>query len=344
MHDDHDPDAAPRLIAFDHERPLDSLIPELAESRAPLPQEPLHPRVLELDLGQEAGWEWLLCAWADPGGARAFHQALQPLVEATLLASLSRPPATGADALERRFRALRLIVFAPVEGIGAAVRAFGLRPEPAVTAATAQADPTTLLSGRLAALAEEARQLGIAAPGRPASIWVAPIAQTDADAHGRTLDAIQRTMAEQMGDDVWGATPGGPSRLAASLLEREFGQRIEPTLAGLDAFERLVVGRATGVVRWIPPLLYQALCDFVGVVAHAEFGASLAWAVCEADVHGLHPPPHLRWEPWGPSGAPVFVPVGLHVLRWYVMPLEPGEEVPPLSAWLADQFGSPPTT
>jgi hypothetical protein len=38
------------------------------------------------------------------------------------------------------------------------------------------------------------------------------------------------------------------------------------------------------------------------------------------------------------KGGTYVVPIGHHLVRWCVMPLEAGEAIPPLSAWLRDQF------
>lgn len=312
------------------DRPLDALFPELAEARSPFEITPVHQRVLEVDLDDQ-GWEWLLCVWRDPGGPRALHNALRPLVEATLLATLSQAPATGAETLGRDWRSLRLVVFEPVADLAVATRAFGMSEVPWDDA---------IYPGRMGALTDEARTMGWPIADRPHAVLEAEIAGPDG-AHGEHLAQIQEAMADKMGDDVWGDTPGGPSRLLALLLEQHFGARatIEPTLEGLRTLELLVTHRRPGVIRWIPPLVYQALCDFIAIVAHTELDAELQWAVCEADPHGLFPPPHVRWT--NPSGQsePVYVPIGTHVLRWCVMPIAEGEEIPSLAEWLVDQFG-----
>ena len=45
---------------------------------------------------------------------------------------------------------------------------------------------------------------------------------------------------------------------------------------------------------------------------------------------------HTDW----PEAHELLTPaLGLHLLRWCIMPLQPGEVVPPLSDWVLDQFG-----
>ena len=67
-----------------------------------------------------------------------------------------------------------------------------------------------------------------------------------------------------------------------------------------------------------------------------EFNRRVEWAPSEPDELGLTPPPLVRAyldDAW------VHIPLGLHLLRWCIMPLQPGEVVPPLSDWVLDQFG-----
>jgi len=312
-------------IAISAERPLDALLPELRAAREPrVPVSPIHPRVLEVEL--ENGREWTLACWRDPGGARAFHTQVLAMLEATILAELSRPP-RGIAAAERSYTGVRLIVFPELPfDPGPAVQAFGM---------TKAAYVEDAYAGRVSVLRREARELGIEVGEHPSQVWASEVRSPDGSL-GEKLMKIHQMMATRMEDDVWGKTPGGPSKLFALYAEREFGERIPPTLDGLRAFELLVVRHTRGVIRWIYPLLFQALCDFIGVVAQAEFGAKIAWSVCEEPESGLAPPPLFRVVE--ASGGTIHIPIAHHVLRWSMMPLGDHDEVPSLAAWMADQF------
>jgi hypothetical protein len=315
----------PALMSTD--RPLDALLPELREAYEPIPYAPVHQRVLEVDTG-DSGYEWVFACWEDPGGARALNAALRDLIEATFLAHLSQPPATDLDALARPFRRLRLYNFSPVSGpVGQAVAPFGFAP--------AAYSPEQHV-GRMAALSEEAQRMGRRAPLSPHSVWVAEV-----EPPSPLLLDLQRDLQAALGEETWGQHPGKPSHaLAQALGARAKGAAlITPNLRGLRAVEAQLVSQARGRVRWLPPLVFQGLCDLIGVVMAEEWGYRLQWAVCEQDPIGLYPPPHYRLEPSSPDGQPEHFLVGQQVLQWCVMPLLPGEQVPPLTDWLAHTFG-----
>jgi hypothetical protein len=152
---------------------------------------------------------------------------------------------------------------------------------------------------------------------------------------GDQLRTMQTLLTDRLGDEVWGAAPGSPSGVLAELWRRLFSDEITPDPEGLRMVEALLVRREEGVVRWMPPLLYQAFCDLVGVVTVAAFGEPVQWAVCAPEPDGFAPPPVFRID--GPSGQ-VHVPIGLHVLRWCIMPRLPGEDIPPFTDWLVSQY------
>lgn len=315
------------------DRPLDALLPGLSSPSARLDSGPaprgtpaVHPRVLEVRT--EDGYDQVFVCWEDPGGARALHTALRKIIEATLLHELTQPPARGASVLGRPLRGLRLLCFADVPGVDDAVRAFGLRRSEA-HAPAADADI-------LRVLREEAAGRGTALPDRPVHTFHVPV-QGQPGSWGEKLATIQSWMVDRMGEDVWGNTPGGPSRLLATYLKEEVGEAFQPDLDGLDRMEFLLVPRETGVIRWIQPLLFQALCDFVGVVLRTALDVETAWAICEPEEDGLIPPPLFRLRR---GGQVTHLPIGPHVLRWCIMPLFEGEDVPPLSSWLRDEFGT----
>lgn len=308
------------------ERPLDALLPELRKP-APirLPVTPIHQRVMEVEL--DSGREWLLTCWADPGNQRELHKQVLALLEAALLVELSRSPKQVRQEPDRRFVGIRLIVFPELPyPVAPAVAAFGMREERFDAEAYGE---------RMAALRDEADALHIEIPDEPAGVFAARIAPLEGTL-GEKLESIELMMAERMGADYWGATPGGPSRLFAEYAKREFQEVIEPDLDGLRAFELLLVRGTPGVIRWIPALLFQALCDFIGVVAQAGFDQNVAWADCGEDDLGMCPPALFKVAPKG--GQPYHLPIAHHILRWCMMPVGPGEQVPSLADWARDQF------
>lgn len=308
------------------ERPLDALLPELRRP-APVrvPVTPIHQRVMEVEL--DTGREWLLTCWADPGSQREFHKQVLALLEAALLVELSRSPRQVREEPVRRFVGIRLIVYPELPyPVPPAVGAFGMREE---------AYDEESYTERMAALRAEAKALNIDIPDEPAGVFAAPIAPLDGTL-GEKLESIHTMMAERFGDDYWGATPGGPSKLFAEYAKREFQETIAPDLNGLRTFELLLVRNTPDVIRWIPPLLFQALCDFIGVVAQAGFGQNVAWADCGEDDLGMCPPALFKVAPKG--GKPYHLPIAHHVLRWCMMPVGEGEQVPSLAEWARDQF------
>lgn len=291
--------------------PLDDLFPGLRRPPAEVPDDPVHPRVLALPGDDCVDFGFVV--WSDPGGPQALHGALRERVEATLLSELSRP---ATHVLDVPLRALRLVVFAAVDGLPEAVRAFGFRPDEA-------SDVVALARGEASALGREVPD--------DASVWRAPV-------ETRPLATrVAERLRGSMNDEVFGARPGALFARLNVALEVEGERPLPPRLASLDALEALLVPTTPGVVRWIPTLVFQALCDAVGVVAARDLGREVQWAECAPDADGLAPPPLLRASA---LAGWAHLPVGLELLRWCVMPVAESESVPPLSAWLTDRLGA----
>ncbi len=308
------------------DRPLDALVPELAASRrAPMPRTPIHQRVLEV--GEADGFSWHLAVFVDPGAQRELHRQALALIEATLLAELSGTPARVADRATPRRPAgivLHELTALPYDA-APALRAFAMAPTPV---------PDDDESW--AVWQAEARAVGAVIAPRPLRSWRAGFAHPQG-ALREKLDRIELAMAQQLGSDVWGNTPGVPSHLLATWLKQEFGEEIRPTPDGLRAAEFLLAPREPGAIRWMGPMLFQALCDLIGVIAQSEYGCAVEWAVCAEERSGHAPPPVFRIQP--KRGARYHLPIAHHVLRWSMMPVEAGEDVPALADWLPGQFG-----
>ena len=56
---------------------------------------------------------------------------------------------------------------------------------------------------------------------------------------------------------------------------------------GLRTLEMLLVSQQAGAIRRIPPMLFQALCDFIGLLGQTLFDRDIAWA--SANPRRLHP-------------------------------------------------------
>lgn len=319
MSSDDDPDLVPN---FSEDRPLDSLMPEMQDrgdeqlhEDAPREVGAIHPRVLEVEL--EEGKEWSLACWSDPGPARMREQ-FGNLVEATLIKEMSRLPEWERDE-DREFTGMRLLTFdslaadsrGVVEGLGFA---------------EADYDPDQY-SERMSAWRQEASAADLEMPARPISVWHLPVAHPDA--RSSELARIASRMLGEIGSEVWGETPGGLSRHAARELEETLGVDVGLDLSGLEAFEQHFVVDETETIRWIEPIFYQAICDFIGVLLHGKYGLQVQWGVCEPDPRGIVPPPTFR-QPGAGRGETI--PVGRYVLEWCLMPVRDGEKPPTLAA------------
>jgi hypothetical protein len=132
------------------------------------------------------------------------------------------------------------------------------------------------------------------------------------------LEQIQRQMIDQLDGEVFGETPGGPSKLMATYFRQHFNTTITPDRKGLHSFELFLVQEKAHTLRWMPPLLFQGLCDFVGVLLQAEFKRNVQWALSTPDDSGFAPPPVFRVPASG--GGYEHIPVGELIIQWCVLP------------------------
>ncbi|MEM9193465.1 MAG: hypothetical protein AAGF12_30100 [Myxococcota bacterium] len=273
----------------------------------------IHPRLLEFPLGDNQV-RWVLASFAPGDDVAAFHEALRARLEAALLAELSRSSASldaGAPTVER----IDLVAFGDAPDLAPAVRAFAM-------VATEERDREVL-----ARLRHEATLVDLPAPDAPASVWTVPVSN-------HVDPTLYEAIASRTGDELFGEEPGAFfARLAGAIGQRD-GTTPPPNPSGLDQVEAALVSKATGVIRFIPSLCFQGLCDMVGVLLDA-MGRRPAWAVSEEEDEGVFAPPLLRIQ----SGrSEVHLPIGLELLRWCVMPLQKGESVPSLSEWVQGSF------
>ncbi|MET0342906.1 MAG: hypothetical protein ABW252_18010 [Polyangiales bacterium] len=300
---------------------LDTLVPDLRKKAERFRALPVHPRMVHATV--RPGQRSLVAASFAPAvGPRPLHAALKPLVEAALLAELSRPSDQLAED-ESRLSGLELVSFAthPFD-LGPALSPFALLPAPLDDATTVSA---------LALLRRELQFVDDAVPDEPVARYSASFLRSQ---HPFAPE-LARALRTDAPGGAWGERPGVLARAAADRLASFGHAGVEPTRAGIEALEAVVVHPTPGVIRWMEPLLFQALCDLVAVTA-VSAGLSVEWGVSEPDPDsGLAPPPLIRVTRKGES---FHVPLGEHVLRWCVMPMGRGETIPSLGAWAEHEF------
>lgn len=299
--------------------PLSELLGTSAQhDDAPVPRLPVHARVLPIVTPE--GSDLVFACFRDPGGAQVLHRELRMRVEGALLGELSR---TAADLREAPsgLDALRLFVFVEMEGVGDAVRAFGMTQAECRGARWRTA---------LARLRHEAAEIGEPGIEEPVTVWEAEVVT------GGEPVAKMEALLVAATEEPWGARPGVPAARLAKAFTEVGLEAPEPTWDGLSHVERAVVADRDGVVRFVPPMILQALADLVGVVVVRETKTDVDWALCEPDDHGVAPPPLLRFTL---DGGHVHVPVALELLRRLVIPRQPGEDIPPLGDWAKSVFG-----
>jgi hypothetical protein len=302
--------------------PLHQFAPGLYKKAERFAALPVHPRVVS---ARAASGErtLVLASFAPPVSVRALAAALKPVVEAALLAELSRPAGELAED-DSTLSALELFAFreTPLD-CAPAFALYGLLQAPL-------SDATT--HGALALLRREAHLVDGDVSDEACQRLRAPLVRSSHPLAAR----LARSLREAAPKEAWGATPGALARLCADQLRALGYEGVEPTRAGIERLEAVVVHRTGGVLRWIEPVLFQALCDLIAVAATVTFERPVQWGVCEPDEETkLAPPPVLLAERDGES---FHVPLGEHVLRWCVMPSAPGEDIPTLGAWAEHEF------
>ncbi|HEY6881998.1 MAG TPA: hypothetical protein VI299_28410 [Polyangiales bacterium] len=302
--------------------PLDDLLPGLRQKTERLPGLPVHPRVVH---ARSPGGDRtiVVASFAVPASVRAFHAALKPLVEAALLSELSRPAGELIED-DTRVDGLELYTFAEAP--------FALEPALSPFALEQASLDHPRAHAALALLRHEARRVDPSPPDEAHARYAAPFARS---AHP-LASPLARKLREAAPKDAWGVRPGVLARMCADQLAALGYAGVEPTREGIERLEAVIVPDAHAALRWIEPLLFQALCDLVAVAATVTFGRPVQWGVCEVDPDTqLAPPPLLLVERDGES---FHVPLGEHVLRWCVMPKALGEAIPTLGAWAEHEF------
>ncbi len=326
---------------MDESRPLDSLFPELAQSRGPSAPNapdtqgalddpsadapPISARVFEVEL--DKGWVWSTATWCPSDPPEAFQAELGRLIEATALQELSKPPAYAGGAA-REVLGVDLFAFRALdEDELEAVTRWGFEP----TAYVPDAFASRMLSWQ-----NEAKVGGWAEPESPDVLYFARASRPDARLW-QSMTRAHEAVAEALHKEVWGARPGMLSKVMVDALSKELSISVEPTLEGLKTLDMLLVDRVEGCLRWMPPMVFQGLCDFIGVVMMAEMGQQVQWGMCGPAGHDMFLPPLLRIG--NNRKGHRDLEVGRELIRLCISPIPPGSETIQLKDWLRGVAG-----
>jgi hypothetical protein len=285
------------------DRPLDSLLPELnaAQPIAGMTTGPrIHPAVLQVEL--EAGYEWLFSIWAQPEPHEIEH-GFRKLLKVSQLVT-----ACDISAPRRRFTGAALALFEmPNRETSRQLSLLGFRPIPYVQ---------EQFLGRMVILKQQAAESGWSIPENPVALWYLPVHQPEAQM--RTIIAkMDDVLTGVLEDTPWGESPGAPSKRMAELVRYHFGVEIEPTLEGLKTLDLLLLDHRADGLRWVPPGIFMALCDFIGVVIQHTQNMQVGWALPEP-VGEFPPPPVFRLR--NPAGL-WMLSIGTLLTEWAIMPV-----------------------
>jgi hypothetical protein len=301
--------------------PLDELAPGLRRRSERLPALIAHPRVCRAPTS-EGHHVVALASFKAAQSARNFHLAFRPIVEAVLLHELTQSRSELAERTS--LQSIQVYVFA------------ALPFDPAAALGLLGLFPTTLDDGSareaLALLRREA-QLVEDAPGQePLLRFQALLAPPTP-----VVAELEKHLRMDTSLGVWGSQPGQLARRLADSLDSLGHSGVEPSRAGIERLEQVLVQHTPNTLRLIPPLCFQALCDLIAVAAHSTYDCEVQWAVCERDADtGLSPPPLIKVSGRHGDGH---VPLAEHLLRWCVMPRRADEQIPSLGAWAEHEFG-----
>lgn len=300
-----------------HDRPLDSLISGLAgvEPIEGMEQGPLvHPSVLQVEL--EEGYEWLYAIWAQPDGAQ-ISKEFRKLLKVTQMVHVC-----DLEAERRRYTGARIALFeVPNRETSRGLAQLGFKPAPYVA---------EQFLGRMLILGEEAASAGWSIPKDPASIWFAPIMRPAPELE-EIMVQLDQALTEEFAQSAWGVNPGNPGRRLSEQLRYHFGVDIEPNMEGLKTVGLLLFDHRPGALRWLPPAVFMALCDLIGVAIQHSRGCEVGWAA-PAKLGDFPAPPSLQIK----TRASVHIlPIASALVEWSVMPLMPGNT--PLLADLVEE-------
>ena len=288
-----------------------------AKKREPAPNQAVHPNVLRIENA------FVIVCWDCNTELQALHDLLKRNIEGALLSELCQSPKELTES-EHALSSIKLVCYGDEpERIERALQAFAMKRQDTVGASWTEI---------IARLRGEAQHTGRQIDEEPSAVWSVDV-QHSSDLATSKLTA---ELCHELKDTIWGEEPGRFFTQLAHQSRSSVPSLQSTNLEGVDAFEAAFVSKDATVIRWIPPILFQALCDQIAVVASQKFGAEIQWGQSETDEKGFTSPPLIRAKL---DGTWVHIPLGLHLLQWCILPLQPGEEPATLSAWMRDQFG-----
>ncbi len=271
----------------------------------------VHPAILQVT-GDETR-RWCAAVWSVGPGEQQLVGRIRGLVESTLAAHWMQPPVQyepGTDFVN----SFDLVVYeSTVDGLDARLRADGWD----------QVDTSRMIAEeyeQFDVLADEARKQGLSVATSPEELWRIPVAPR---AEAVDIDHIEfgERIAEMMGDQVWGETPGWFSRAYCEELGERIGVEFTPDEDGLRRLDEALFGFSSDGIHWLEPPSFQAACDFLGVVVDAETDLDVQWGTCPVDEEtGLAPLPLFRMRVRGRDWETI--PVGRDVLQGGCVPWE----------------------
>ncbi len=306
----------------------------------------IHPAMLTLEHGHEL--HWIALRTQAPTTAQVLHQELRALLENAWLIHLCNP-FTGEETGEEKSRTpshIHLMAPEHADVPEEALRAFAFQ----------QGTPTPELHKSV--LAHLRSELPGDTPYEgPVQTWQAsctlPGGQEIIEQQLATAASAKQSKDNEA-PTAWGVQPGALAlKLLASLHANPSNQDLVLGTAGLKKMEPHLVQTQSGTFRSMGPHTFLALCDLVATAIAeqvAPAGGRVDWADCSPPTSDTPttagqadelenqpaPPPLIRIT--HPKQSPIHVPLGLELLRWCTMPLQPGEHPPTLTEWVKGSF------
>ncbi len=247
--------------------------------------EAVYPAVLQVS-GEQAR-RWCTAVWSNGPGERRLVGELHRLIQGTLIAHWMQPPAQY-ELMAQPVNSFDVIFYeAAGEKLAGKLRTDGWQSVDLGLLPTEEYE-------QFEVLAEEAAKRGTAIDEGPAQLWRITFDRPGGGgAQGPTQ--LGADVAKRLGDQVWGQTPGWFSRVFCERLKEMTGVELSPNYEGLRRLEQTVFSQWGRGIRWLEPMAYQAICDFIGVAVQAESSAEVQWGSCPVDERtGLAPAPLLR--------------------------------------------------
>ena len=270
----------------------------------------LHQAVLQMD-GADAR-RWAAAIWSLPDDQAGLVRAIQRLVEGTLVQEWIQP-SENLEGDRARFDGFDLVFFETPEQGG---EVFSFLEETGWEKIAAEMLTEKELTG-LSVFQNEARKVGVEVGERPAVLYRLGVRSMGGEL-GERIEQAARRAVRQLRGEVWGGKPGLFSKVFCDALRGGIQVNITPNRAGLALLEDLLVEEKEGIY-WLEGMVFQSLCDFLGVVLMSQGDVELQWSLCAVEERtGLAPPPLLRVRSRG--GAWKLESVGLDVVRALAVP------------------------